>query len=480
MNKSLALDETRMNTQPSRNIGLYIVFFFLVSVVVFVLAKEVSLPRAVTIPIAVIGLIVLIYTSFAKPHIALLMLTAYVPFSKMITGQFGTQIVGVNLTNVMMIIIIMGWIAYASFNKQTVLTSASVSPVILAFCIWGFVTLLRAGIIYGEAYDMEGFFILFKRWLTPILLYFLGLNIIRDRESFKKVIFVMMLITFMIALMAIRDYMNVGGSSLESSRIGGVFDQPNTLGAYFVYNMFFFLGFFLYYFRSLKYWLLLIPFLACFRGIMVTFSRGAYVACAFGGYMTTFFRSKALFIISSILLFIIISNPIFLPEGIQYRLKQTFGRGQVISTNIGDVTDASVEKRMLIWQGAMQMIKEEPLFGFGYGVFPLAIGAYMPQIKGMDAHNTYLILAAEMGIPSLVIFLVILIMLIKNSWWLSRHSKDRYFKAFALGMLGGLFGLLVANMFGSRLNAEEVSSYFWLLSGLLMRAVIMKKNNEIA
>jgi len=73
-----------------------------------------------------------------------------------------------------------------------------------------------------------------------------------------------------------------------------------------------------------------------------------------------------------------------------------------------------------------------------------------------------------------------LFIIIKNSWWLLGHTKDRFFKAFALGMLGGMFGLLMANMFGSRLNTEEVSSYFWLLAGLLMRAVIMRKKKQIA
>lgn len=479
MNKSSAYNGAQIDTQLSGNIKLYILFFVLISVLVFILAKEISLPRAVTIPVAAIGLLAFIYTSFAKPSLSLLILTAYAPFAREIIGQFGTQIVGLNLTNFMIIFILIGWAFYASLHEQKIFTRASLNSLILIFCLWGFFSVLRAKLVYGESYDMDSFFILYKRWVTPILLYFIGLTMVRDRDTFKKVIFVIMLVTFMIALMAIRDYMNVGDTSLENSRVGGVFEQPNTLGAYFVYNMFFFLGFFLYYWRSFKYWLLLIPFLACFRGIMVTFSRGAYLAFAFGGFMTTFFRSKALFIISSIILISVILNPVFLPEGIQYRLSQTFSKGQVISTNVEDVTDASVGKRMLIWQGALQMIKDEPLFGFGYGVFPFVIGSYAPQIKEMDAHNTYLILAAEMGIPALLIFLLILVLLIKNSWWLLQHTEDKYFKAFALGTLGGLFGLLVANMFGSRLNSEEVSAYFWLLSGLVMRAVIMRKNNEM-
>ena len=270
-----------------------------------------------------------------------------------------------------------------------------------------------------------------------------------------------------------------GGGSLEESRVGGVFEQPNMLGAFFVYNMFFFLSFFLYYYRSLKYWLLLIPFLACLRGIMVTFSRGAYLAFGAGGIMTTFFRSKVLFIIAMFLFMASLINPIYLPQGMRERLASTFGGEKVMSTNVEDITDKSAGNRIIIWKGAIEMIKAKPMFGFGYGTFPYIIGYFIPAMKDVDAHNTYLIIAAEMGIPALLIFLLILFMLIKNAVWLLKRTKERYFKAFAVGILGNIFGLLLANMFGSRLNSEEVSSYFWIYAGLIMAAVNMKKKGEI-
>lgn len=459
---------------------IYIVFFLIIGAIAFVIAKDVSLPQSVTIPVALICLFTLIYLSFSKPHIALMILAAYAPFSRGIVGRFGAGIVGLNLTNMIILVVLVGWAFYCSMKSQRMFTVAPLNMPIMAFCIWGFLSLLFASLNYGDAYELDSFLVLFKRWLTPILLYFIALNIVKDKESFKKVMFIVMSVIFMIALMAIRDYMNAGGGSIESTRVGGIFDQPNTLGAFFAYNMFFFLAFFLTYSNSFKYWLLLIPFLVCFRGIMVTFSRGAYLACAFGGLMTTFFRSKFLFAIAMVLMIAVLVNPAFLPEGIQYRLKQTFSGHETISTDVADISDKSASSRLVIWQGAIQMIKDKPVLGYGYGVFPKVIGLYVPQAKEMDAHNTYLILAAEMGIPALLLFLLVLGMMIKYAWWLLKNTEDKFFKAFALGLLGGVFALLVANMFGSRLNSEEVSAYFWLLGGLLMRAVIMERNGEIA
>ena len=100
--KGITADRLAQRSGP----GAYIVFFVIISMIVFVVAKDVALPRSVTIPIALICLLALIYTSFAKPHIALLALAAYAPFSRAVTGQFGMEVVGLNLTNVMIIFIL--------------------------------------------------------------------------------------------------------------------------------------------------------------------------------------------------------------------------------------------------------------------------------------------------------------------------------------------------------------------------------------
>ncbi|HCD38283.1 MAG TPA: hypothetical protein DEQ77_06130 [Candidatus Omnitrophica bacterium] len=481
------MDETRKNNQipqtkaavKKTNYKSYFPFFIFISAMAFIIAKDVPIPTVIMLPVGGVGLLALGLGSFFNPELSLLILVAYVPFSKILIGRFDAQITGLNLTNVLIFIVTLGWLANCYNTRKKIFTKSSLNLVVLLFCLWGFFSLMMARFLYGEFYDLESFFILFKRWVTPIFLYFIGLNMVKNRETFKKVMFVAMFSTFIIALMAIRDYMNVGGGSLEESRVGGVFEQPNMLGAFFVYNMFFFLSFFLYYYRSLKYWLLLIPFLACLRGIMVTFSRGAYLAFGAGGIMTTFFRSKVLFIIAMFLFMASLINPIYLPQGMRERLASTFGGEKVMSTNVEDITDKSAGNRIIIWKGAIEMIKAKPMFGFGYGTFPYIIGYFIPAMKDVDAHNTYLIIAAEMGIPALLIFLLILFMLIKNAVWLLKRTKERYFKAFAVGILGNIFGLLLANMFGSRLNSEEVSSYFWIYAGLIMAAVNMKKKGEI-
>lgn len=71
--------------------------------------------------------------------------------------------------------------------------------------------------------------------------------------------------------------------------------------------------------------------------------------------------------------------------------------------------DMSVNKRLIIWSGAWEMIKDHPL-GVGVGHFQRQIGRYTAEqgIVKRDAHNSYLLCAAEIGLPGLAAYLATL------------------------------------------------------------------------
>jgi O-antigen ligase len=282
-----------------------------------------------------------------------------------------------------------------------------------------------------------------------------------------------------VSLMAIRDYTYVDDSDLEKARVGGIADHSNTLAAFFVYYMFLFYGFVLTFFKKNKkvVWLL-VPLMLCFRGIMVTFSRGAYLGFAAGLLTGAFFRSKILFLAMIAAGVFAVATPGVLPAGIRYRLGQTMTASgpQLYEQDITQSLEASASHRIDIWRAALRMIEQNPVWGIGYGAFPLAAPHYSDRIREpVDAHNTYLLIAAEMGIPTLAVFLVVLLIALYYTWWLYRKTQDLWMKAIALGFLAGLGGLLVVNMFGSRMDDQAVASYFWILCALIMRGVHMER-----
>lgn len=469
--------ERRHQTTPT---GLYVLISLLVILLGVIFSKGIHLPSWLIACGSALFIFMIFFFGINKPEIPFYILVAYLPFNKVFSGTFGGFMTAVNLTNILIFIVVFCWFVSSMSKREKLFENNGLNWLILIFSILGFFSVLRGGFFYGSRYMME-FIIPLKQWFTPVFLYYIALNLARNRDVLKNTVIIVMIVLTVAGLLAIKEGFDVGGSgSLDKSRVGGLAQQPNMMGAFFVYYMFLFLGFFFLDWKKLKSWWLLIPFFICFRGIQVTFSRGAYIAFAFGLFTITFFKSKFLFIFLIFLIVFSFLNPQFLPGGVRYAINRTeVGEKIYDSTPFEDTLDKSSASRIEIWRGAIEIIKDNPLLGIGYGIFPYVIPSYVPNVGQRDAHNTFLIIAAEMGLPSLAIFLLIIFVLSKNILWLYRNCEDKFIKGVALGMCGGIGGLLMANMFGSRLNSEEVSSYFWILAGLIVKAVIMKKRKQI-
>ena len=442
----------------------------------YIIIKDVVLPAWVLASAVVVGGGALLAVSLNRPQVVTYLLVAYLPFSKVLVGDFGGLATAFNFTNLLMGFIFLVWMTGRYSEGEPIWLRTSLNLPILLFTLMGCLSIVR-GNYYGSDYIWFAV-VAFKRWITPILMFFLVLNTVKDRATIKNIITIMIIATTIVGLMAIYEYIEVGDSSLEKSRIGGISEHSNSLAAFFNYYIFLPFGFFLVNINRFRYWLLLIPFLIQFRGIMVTFSRGGYMAFALGLFAITFFRSKILLLLLLMATWFAFMNPILLPAGIRFRMGQTFeGRTNdlgIVEEAEGSL-DTSARNRVEVWKGALQMIQDQPFFGIGYGLFFYTIAAYWTGGFAIDAHNTYLIIAAEMGLPALLVFLWIVFAVLWHTYRLYRTTQDPFAKAVALGFLGGLFGLLLSNMFGSRLDSQEVSSYFWILSALIMRLKILEE-----
>ena len=440
--------------------------------------KEIHLPSAFMAVCVGLGLLGAFMASVNHPELALYVLVAYLPFSRLLVGGFGTGAFALNLTNILTIWVFAIYVIGQLSKGQALFQRAPINWVVLIFCALGVGSLLNEGVVYGS-WVIFRLISPMKQWLTPMFFYFLTLWVVRDRKTMKTIAVIMMVAVTIVALMAIRDYLNASGGSLEKSRVGGIAEQPNTLGAFFVYYMFLFLSFFLVYRKKFKTWLLLIPFALSFRGIMVTFSRGAYMGFASGLLGAFWHRNKILFVIVGSLLWYAIANPWLLPAGIRYRMGQTVVRSHADVEDVVETLEVSSGNRVKIWRATIEMIKDHPWWGVGYGAFPAYITPYSGgQFHEVDAHNSYLLIAAELGIPALVIFLIIVGLAWWHTRWLYLRTKDLSTKAIALGFLAGLEGLLVVNMFGSRMDDQAVASYFWVLCALVMRGVLLERQER--
>lgn len=131
------------------------------------------------------------------------------------------------------------------------------------------------------------------------------------------------------------------------------------------------------------------------------------------------------------------------------------------------VTERSTAARLSFWAGAVQMIREHPLTGFG----PEAFGRRFPRYQqhfyfySKYPHNFYLQLAAENGIPALLLWLLLLTFLLLTAAQL-RKARGVVSHPFGIGESGTVqVGTSPAKATGTRESGSSLFPVFLGLSG---------------
>jgi len=164
-------------------------------------------------------------------------------------------------------------------------------------------------------------------------------------------------------------------------------------------------------------------------------------------------------------------NPVLLPAGIRYRMSQTFHPApDALSTYDDSLTqsmEGSASGRIRIWRGAIAMIKDRPLFGHGPNTFMTVFQGYRSNAVSLPtyAHNCYLQIAAETGLPSLACFLAFLFFYFRNGLLFLRKEGQTIRARELLGVLSGLLNFLILGMIDTIFHNPQVVMGFWFLAG---------------
>ncbi|MFH1023642.1 MAG: O-antigen ligase family protein [Planctomycetota bacterium] len=491
-NDRLFLPEGRKTEGATREV---VFTFFLVLGFALTLTGITVPYRGVHIPFPVMVALGFLFTGYCLRlaledfHKIMLLFAVYIPFQKELAGDFGGLLRAFNMTNILILTMALGWFSQSFLEGRSVYKRRSADLPVFLFMFLGSISLIRSEITRVDLDFLELVFVL-KRWAEPMLVYYIFVNNIRDRRDVWWVVFVVCLMTGLVGMIGLKEYyIDIGGlwrypSSLDRCRIKGIADQPNQFGAYFCYYSFYMVSFFFHYLYEKKFWIFLIPIAVCGRAMLLCFSRGATISFAVAAYATTWFwnRKVALLLLTPVLCYFVM-NPDMIPSVIMGRLKPTvetvreYGPGNARET-IGEM-DASAYGRINLWYLGVQIVKRNPVFGVGFGNYPrvsqeLAREGVEVPFGGLvteqwDPHSTYVAIATEMGVPALILFLLILGIFAKSAWGICRGSHDRFFRSIAVGYLGGMVGLLVVNIFGSRLfDTNEVVTHFWIMSAVIL------------
>lgn len=100
--------------------------------------------------------------------------------------------------------------------------------------------------------------------------------------------------------------------------------------------------------------------------------------------------------------------------------------------------DDEVVGRLEIWKSGLELLLKKPILGVGPGQFATAMGLTHGQYSWLTAHNSFLQVALELGLPGLLVFLL----LISRSWLNSQTAQLGLVNA---GRQGFILDLAVSN-----------------------------------
>jgi len=144
----------------------------------------------------------------------------------------------------------------------------------------------------------------------------------------------------------------------------------------------------------------------------------------------------------------------------------------------------AISIRIIQWRHAINMIEDFPILGTGPNTYTHAISRYVtPKDEGFYPHNAYLHMAAETGLLGLGAFLWVLwlffvggLKALKNSAQLRNGYKRGII---FLGVMAGVFAILVQSFFDTNLFALRLVTFFWIMLGI-GTALMVRLNEKVS
>ncbi len=194
-------------------------------------------------------------------------------------------------------------------------------------------------------------------------------------------------------------------------------------------------------------------------GIILTYSRTAYVAALLGiGLIVLLRRGGLRLLLPFALVFMLL--PAVLPVSVMER----FGTITVEA----ETRDKSTDDRFRFWAIAKEQFGRHPLLGTGLHTFQHA--EINPHLT--DTHNFFLRELTEKGLVGGLVLLGLLLAMARLVWYALRRSVPGSLSyGLGLGLSGAFVALVCGNLFGDRFTHYPMIAHFWLYLGLLLRSL---------
>jgi O-antigen ligase len=301
------------------------------------------------------------------------------------------------------------------------------------------------------------------RFITLVMLYFTTVTLVNTRERLFASCVVLLIAMDVASAYMVRQYLQYN-PIYAGFRPGGVFIDANYYAASALVVLP--IAYFLRRQSTSKLFSLfcLGTVGAILTGLVISQSRGGLIGLA-AVVLMLLYESRARFRTIASLCVVAILIVMFSPINPLRRF----------DPEVGGVK-SSTDMHILVLYSGLNMVRDNPLFGVGLGNFRSYSMAYSDDLPRLHmAHNSYLELAADNGIPVTIFFLLMCLAVIRditNARYL--HEQDPVTNSVLTGMRVGIIGFLTAATFFS----AEYEKMFWVLCFLAMATTKLEPQIE--
>lgn len=302
-----------------------------------------------------------------------------------------------------------------------------------------------------------------------ILLYYLVINNIQSLRQVRRLVMAVLISSGLVALYGFYQYIHgVDISAFEwvdgeqfpglKIRVFSTLHNPNLLAGFLVIIMALAAGLGLSAYRFKGKVLVSGLILALGVCLVLTYSRGAWLSVLAVIFTFGLLKNRKI-------LWLLALVPVAMVVGHEVVMDRLL--------SIMNPTDTSATLRIALWESTIAMIADKPLLGIGWGAYGLVYPEYdfFVQDAGtkiFHAHNMYLHIAAEIGIPGLLVFLAILWGHAHRALNLAISTSDRWAAGLMLGALAAIVGIAVGGFTDYVLFNIQMSMLFWLLNAVVV------------
>ena len=221
--------------------------------------------------------------------------------------------------------------------------------------------------------------------------------------------------------------------------------------------------------RKKNRWMYMAVALVSFLGILGTFARSIWLSFGVVIPIFAFLKGKRIgSIVTTTFLVIVLFCVVFIPA--------------IRDRAYSAVIPSENQTRLNLWQTSIHMSQDYPLFGIGEDNFDYYFNRY--KVEGYydvtaHPHNDYLTILVSSGIPGLIAFLTVWILIIQRGFKTQKYSSDPFLRELALGSTLAIIGFMIGGLFQNYYGTFANCWGWWFMAGLTMTSTRLSKLERI-